>query len=257
MTDSAVQAPPDTAAYVYGVVAQESIPELGVDGVAGAPVGVVAEGKLAALVSLVPAGKLRVRRRDLFSHFSVIEGAFAVATVVPCAFGMVLPSEDAVRRDFLDARQQELLGLLRRFEGTVQMNVRASYDEDVVLREVVAADPAIARLREDVRVLGDAGYHARIALGERVAGALAVRREQDGRALLERIAAHADEVSVDDPGDALVLKASFLVSRKRLTAFDKELDALARAHAPRLRFDTLGPLPPAAFVALEDTRWGS
>jgi gas vesicle protein GvpL/GvpF len=254
---TSVDAPPGTAAYVYGVVAARDAPDLSLDGVAGAPVDVVPEGGLAALVSPVPQGTFRVRRRDLFSHLRVLEEAFAEATVVPCAFGMVLPSEDAVRSEFLGARADELHGLLRRLDGFVQLNVRASYDEDVVLREIVAADPAIADLREQVRVLGDAGYHARIALGERVAAALAVRREQDGRALYERLSKRAAEVSVDGPGEQDVLKASFLVARKQVRAFDDELDAIARTEAPRLRLDTFGPLPPAAFVSLKDARWGS
>ena len=70
-------------------------------------------------------------------------------------------------------RHDELLGLLRRLDGYAQLNVRVSYDEDVVLQEIVEADPTIAQLREQTRELGDAGYHLRIRLGELVAAALA------------------------------------------------------------------------------------
>ena len=258
MTPAAsTEAPAGTATYVYGVVEAENVPGVDADGVAGARVEAVSEGGIAALVSRLPPGQLRVRRRDLFAHFGVVEQIFAETTVVPCAFGMVLPSEEAVRREFLEARGDELRALLDRFAGFVQLNVRAYYDEDAVLREIVAADPEVARLREQVRVLGDAGYHARIALGERVAAAVDVRREHDGRALLERLAKRASEVAVDEPGGQEVLKASFLVSRKRLSKLDDELDAVARAEAPRLRIDSLGPLPPSAFVSLRDARWGS
>ena len=106
---------------------------------------------LAALVSALPPGELRIRRRDLLSHLRVLEDAFAEATIVPCAFGMVLSSEEAVVDEFLEPRREELLGLLQRLDGYAQLNVRVAYDEDVVLQEIVAADPTIAQLREQTR----------------------------------------------------------------------------------------------------------
>ena len=173
MTTQSTEAPPTAAAYVYGVVAADSIPELELTGVADAPVRVVRGRDVAALVSLLPQEQLRVRRRDLHGHLRVLEQAFAETTIVPCAFGMVLGSEGAVRAEFLDARHDDLLALLQHLDGFGQLNVRVSYDEDVVLREIVAADPTIARLREQTRGLGDEGHHARIRLGELVAASLA------------------------------------------------------------------------------------
>jgi hypothetical protein len=85
-----------------------------------------------------------------------------------------------------------------------------------------------------------------------VAAALGARREHDGDALLHRLEAWADDVAVDDPGDALLLKASFLVARDRIDAFEHELESAAREQAPRLLIDSLGPLPPTAFAALDD-----
>ena len=254
---SPTDAPPTEAAYVYGVVAADSIPKLDVDGVAAAPVRAVTSGDLAALVSALPAGQLRVRRRDLLSHLRVLEEAHAAGTIIPCAFGMLLPSEEAVRAEFLEPRRDELHALLRRLDGLVQLNVRVSYDEDVVLREVVEADPTIAQLREQTQELGDAGYHLRIRLGELVAAAVAQRRERDSGELLERLETKVVDVAVDDPGQELVLKASFLVARDRVDAFDRELAKVAEEQAPRLLIDTVGPLPPTAFASLERGTWGS
>src|SRR2546423_715017 len=151
MDASSMDPPPTTPAYVYGVASSGAIPALNIEGVAGAPVHTVKDGDVAAIVSSLPVSTLRVRRRDLINHLRVLEEAFSVSTVVPCAFGMLLPSEEAVRRDFLQVRRKELRALLRRLDGFVQLNVRAFYDEDVVLREVVADDPAIAGLRERTR----------------------------------------------------------------------------------------------------------
>ena len=256
MSSNSTEAPPMTSAYVYGVVGAGSIPKLDVRGVAAAPVRAVAKGDLAALVSTLPPGQLRVRRRDLMGHLRVLEEAFAAATIVPCAFGMLMSSEQAVIEELLVSRRDELLGLLRRLEGFAQLNVRVSYDEDVVLQEIVQADPTIAQLREQTRELGDAGYQLRIRLGERVAAALASRREADGNDLLERLEANAADVRVEEPGEAL-LKASFLVARDRADAFDRVLEAIALEQAPRLHLESVGPLPPTAFSSLERGPWAS
>ena len=256
MTAQSTEAPPTAAAYVYGVVAADAVPELELVGVADAPVRVVRGRDVAALVSYLPHEQLRVRRRDLHGHLRVLEQAFAETTIVPCAFGMVLGSEEAVRAEFLDVRHDDLLALLRHLDGFGQLNVRVSHDEDVVLREIVAADPTIARLREETGGLGDEGYHARIRLGELVAAALASVREHDARGVLERLAPKAADVVVDGAGEDVV-KASFLVAREGSIVFDREVEDIAREQAPRLRVEVVGPLPPTAFASLERGAWDS
>lgn len=215
------------------------------------PVSTIELGGLAAVTSELTDERLRVRRRDLVRHLRVLESAFAAATIVPCAFGTLLQSRQAVETELLTERREELLALLERLEGRLQLNVRAVYDEETVLREIVETEPEIARLRQQSRALGDAGHFASIRLGELVSAALAARRTADADRLLDRLAAEAEDVVVDEAAETVVLKASFLVARERSERFDAALDALAAAEAPRLSFESIGPLPPTAFVALE------
>ena len=79
---------------------------------------------------------------------------------------------------------------------------------------------------------------------------------RDAQALLERLEAKTADVRVEEPGEDL-LKASFLVARDRAEAFDRELEAIAEEQAPRLQIDSVGPLPPTAFAALERGAWDS
>lgn len=235
-----------TALYVYGVVARDALRPADARGVSGASVELVESGDLAALVSSVPT-ELRIKRSDLRSHLEVLERAFEQTTIVPCAFGTVVASEEDVTTSFLHDRRTELREALARLEGHVQLNVRATYVEDALLREVVADDPAIAQLRESTRGGGGA-YHERMQLGELVAGSVADRRARDRDRLLARLAAIAADV-VDEQGDELTaLKASFLVSRKDVKRFEGELEALARDEHHRLGFELIGPLPPTAFA---------
>ena len=220
-------------------------------GVAERPVATIERDDVAALASELTEDRLRVRRRDVIGHLRVLEAVFAETTVVPCAFGTVLESAEAVERELLTARRDELLALLQRLEGRVQLNISAVYDEDTVLREVVETEPEVARLRAQIRAMGDAAHLANIRLGELVAAALDHRRAADAGRLLDTLGAEADDVVVEEAPATVVLKASFLVARARAERFDAALEALAAAEAPRLSFQSIGPLPPTAFAALE------
>jgi Gas vesicle synthesis protein GvpL/GvpF len=238
-----------TPVYVYGIVRAGALDTLAVDGVAERPVAAIEGEGIAALTSELPAEPFRVRRRDLHRHLDVLEAAFAETTLVPCAFGMVLQSRQAVESELLGARREELLGLLERLEGRAQLNVTAAYDEDTVLREIVQSEPEIARLREQSRALGEAGHFAGIRLGELVAASLEERRAVDAQRLLDRLSGEAEDVRVEEAALPVVLKTSFLVSRTK--RFDAALDDLAAEEAPRLTFESIGPLPPTAFATLK------
>jgi Gas vesicle synthesis protein GvpL/GvpF len=237
--------------YVYGVTRSGRSVALPREGVAGAAVASVEREPLAAIVSELPEEGFRVRRRDLFRHLGVLEAVFADTTIVPCAFGTVLATQDAVTDQLLGERRDELLRLLERLDGRVQVNVRVSHDEDVVLPEIVASDPEIAQLRQRTRTLGPAAYLENIRLGELVAAALAAVRARDADRIVGRLARQAEDVLIEDD-EEIVVKGSFLIERHRLDGWDAELDALAASEAPRLRFDVVGPLPPTAFSTLTE-----
>lgn len=236
--------------YVYGIVRGGSIGTIDVDGVAGRPVETIEHDGVAVVASELAEQRLRVRRRDLDRHLQVLEAAFAQTTIVPCAFGMVIDSRAAVAEELLVARRDELLALLKRLDGRVQLNIRARYDEGTVLREIVETEPEIAALRRQSRELGRAAHFQNIRLGELVAAAFDARRAHDSGRLLDRLAANADDVVVEDAKGTLVLKASFLVARARSRTFDSVLETLAAEEAPRLTFESIGPLPPTSFAGL-------
>jgi hypothetical protein len=251
---SANASPNPQPVYVYGVVSAETTLEVADPGVAGERIELVAHDGVAAVISAFPAADPRVRRRDLDAHLRTIERIFEQTTVAPCAFGTVIASRRDVQERFLGPRGPELRRLLAKLEGHVQMNVKAEYDEDAVLREVASQDRDVAAARERAKALGAAAYYENIRLGELVSAAVADRRARDG----ERIGARLSPLAADsaaDPADGdelLVFKASFLVGRERLADFDAALDELAADEGGRIRFDAIGPLPPTAFARVEE-----
>jgi hypothetical protein len=243
-----------TSVYVYGVTWADGTASRRGAGVGGADVGAVEHGDIAAVVSVVPAGPVRATRRDLMRHMDVLQHVFGSATVLPLQFGSLFSDHEVVEAGLLAERYDELVDLLQRFDGLAELRIRASYQEQAVLAEIVQGDPKIARLREQTRDTG-ASDPRRIHLGEAVARALTARRAQDAQAIVKGLRPLARDAVVDDPRTELeVLRASYLVEQRKIRAFDARMDELSRPERERISFTYTGPLPPHSFVALSQGR---
>lgn len=238
--------------YVYGVVRAEAKPPEGVSGIAAAPVELVAEGELAALASVAPAEYLEAGREELLTHSRVLEAALRQATVLPMRFGVVMPDEQTVRERLLAAHRDDLCEQLREMDGKVEVSIKGIYDEQAVLREVIAADREVAKLRDAIHGKpAEATYYERIRLGELVTAAFNAKREADTDAVLAALRPEAVAVELGDPAhERMAVNASFLVLRSRLEEFDQAVEELGAAQAGRIRFKYTGPLPPHSFVEL-------
>ena len=242
--------------YVYGVMRATEAPEKGAAGIGGADVRRIVLDDLAALTSALENAAVRARRRDLMAHSDVLTAALERGTVLPAQFGTVFENGEAVVSEFLEPRREELRKLLDELDGKVELSVKAFYVEQAILAEIIRESPGIARLREGTRSGPEAAtYGARIELGELVAAELRVRGQRDAAAILDRVRPLADAVELaDEPVEHEVLRASFLVDRKHLGAFDETMDDIARREEGRIRFKYLGPLPPHSFVSLGGQR---
>jgi Gas vesicle synthesis protein GvpL/GvpF len=237
--------------YIYGIVEANRKPPA-VRGIADARLKLVAGDGAAALVSDLPAGEVRLGREEMLTHARVLEKALVRGTVLPMRFGVVMSDHDDIRERLLDEHAADLTEQLNEFEGKVEVRIRAVYDEEALLREVVRADPGLAALRGAVAGQSeDATYYARIELGERVAAGVERKRERDADEIIGSLSAVALAVDTGKTGhERVAVNASFLVERARLKEFNDVLDAIAEAHAGRIRFKYTGPLPPHSFVQL-------
>jgi hypothetical protein len=243
--------------YVYGVARASSTPALPAAGVCDAPVAPIAARGLVALASPPESARVRVRRRDLTRHADVLAAAFAAGTVVPLRFGAVFEHADAVASDLLEPRHDAFESLLFRLDGLAELRITAFYRDSAVLSEIVERDRRISLLRDSTRGRPAAATYAlRLELGEVVAGRLAAVARADADRVLAALRLHACEVSVEERlAEMQVLRASFLVERRRVGRFDDALDALARRERDRMQFKLVGPLPPHSFVPAE--AWAS
>ena len=242
-----------SAKYVYGVVPADSRARAKGSGIGGKSLRLVKSGGLAAITSDVPEGPLEAGRDELMAHSQVLEETLGrTRAVLPMRFGVVMPSDDSVRRELLDAFRPDLEAQLDEMAGKIEMNVKGLYDEAAVLKEVVAENREVAALRDAVSSAPpDAAYPERIRLGELVAESLNAKREADEHAVLARLAPHAIALDVNPPiHERMAVNAAFLLDRDDTAEFDDELERIAEENHPRIGFKLTGPLPPHSFVEL-------
>jgi hypothetical protein len=237
--------------YVYGVVPQGSAAPRGA-GILRRRLHTVTGGGLAAIVSNAPRDEIQASRKELMTHARVLERAREQGVVLPMRFGVVLPDEDAVRRQLLDGYRDELSLQLRELEGKAELRLRAFYDEDALMAEILQARPDIAELSGAVRDQpADAAYYARIELGQKVAQAAEQAASTDLSAILDVLEPLAVATAVGEPEhEHVAANVSFLVEEAQIPAFDAAVNELGARNADRMTFRYTGPLAPYSFVEL-------
>lgn len=235
----------DEAYYVYGIVpADASVERLDQSLGMGSELQLLTDGPVGALVEVVDPERPLGRRRDLVAHSSVLNELAAHGPVLPMRFGSVVQGEAGVVEELLRPQQEHFASLLEQVAGRLQFNLRARYELDTVLAEVVAAEPEVAELRRRTADLpDDATHYDRIRLGELVAHAVEVRRREDAERILERLAPHAEDhltrevSSMDD-----LAEVCFLVTTEQQEAFERVAEEMAEDMAGRARLSLVGPL---------------
>lgn len=234
--------------YVYGIVsADAAIPE-GLRGLDGA-VTAVRHRELAAVVSALPRRSLGCRD-DLLAHEQVIDTIAATQAMLPMRFAAVLADDGQVVDELLEPHHDELMKSLTELSGRSQFTLRGTYEQDVVLAEIVRENPEILRLRDQIRTAdARSSYQLRIRQGELVVQAMGRMRTTDGETIRSALAPHAVSVSAHQAGepDELVDMA-FLVAESQRAKFEQAVEDVGAAFAGRARLRLVGPLPAYDFV---------
>jgi Gas vesicle synthesis protein GvpL/GvpF len=248
--EAGVESPDARVCYVYGIVpACTDLPE-GLLGTGGGKVRLVRHGALAAVISDLPAAGALGSREDLLAHESVVASLSARTTMLPLRFSAVVTTADAVVTDILAPYYDWFSGILADLDGRAEFSVSGTYVQDTVLREVLAEEPEVMRLRESLRGLPEeAGYYERVRLGELIVHALDAKREVDTEDLVQTLSRHAVAVAPRPPvNEDTAADAAFLVSDEERADFQRAVDELGYRWAGRIRLRVLGPLAPYDFV---------
>ncbi|WUD64511.1 GvpL/GvpF family gas vesicle protein [Nocardia sp. NBC_00508] len=242
-----------TGVYVYGIVPADVEPEEHAAGVGDPPsaVQVVRHGEIAALVSDVAVDRRFGTPDDLTAHARLLDGAAAVAPVLPLRFGAVMSDPKAVEKELLEAHRDEFRAALEELEGRAQFVIKGRYVEGTVLREVLDENAEAAQLRDEIRDKPeDATRNARIALGEIVNQAVTTKRAEDTRrmlALLEPLTSLVNQREPTHEEDAG--HVAILLELSRQSELEEALSQLAEGEwEGRVELSLLGPMAAYDFV---------
>ncbi|MFC9735576.1 GvpL/GvpF family gas vesicle protein [Streptomyces roseolus] len=234
--------------YVYAIVSAGHPVRLdGLQGIGEPPAALrtVSAGDITAVVSEAPEG-LRAKRRDVLAHEAVVESLMADGATLPMRFGLIGP-DDARVAEVLEQDADTYRARLGELDGHLEFHLRASRDEQDLLREIVADSEEVRELNERTRS-GTAAHEDRVALGELVAREVAERNGRQAEKTLGRLLPVAARAARSEPGSGHFLNVSFLVP----TASSKEFVDAVREEADRegdaCTFTLTGPLPPYSFV---------
>jgi hypothetical protein len=236
------------AVYVYSITAVDHPLRLdGIDGVGDPPalLRTVTAGSLSAVVSDAPDG-LRAKRRDVTAHQAVQEHLMADGTVLPLRFGLTAPDDDAVR-DALEKRENEYTERLDALRGCAEYHLKASQEEDELLRQVLRESAPARELNDRIRG-GDATPDLPVRLGELVAQEVQARQEALSSGVVEALRPFAKDVSVFQPTGDDFVSVSFLVPEDQEELFLTTEISVANQLGDSIEFRLNGPLPPYSFV---------
>jgi len=239
--------------YVYGLIRAEDHqpPAVRAVGDPNQPVTIISNGRVAALVSAIDQPEILPTRRQMLAHTKVLEAAMADRPVLPMRFGIIVPSPATLLR-MIGPRNQELRALLDQIDGRIEVALKASWNEQVMWRQVAAAHPHLAVSGRAMMGRGEQQtYYDRIELGRAIGLALEEQRAAARRHLLATVKPFAVQVKELAPiDDAMFAHFALLVEKTAEPALYETIEALERSKSSGLTFRYVAPIPPYNFVTV-------
>jgi hypothetical protein len=236
------------AVYIYSITGKQH--PLRLDGLSGvgapsADLRTVTVGPVCAVVSDAPED-LRPKRRDIIAHQEVQERLMADGTVLPMRFGLIAENDEAVLLA-LEQNAEDYSDRLLALEGCVEYHLKASQDEDALLRQILRESDVARALNDEIRA-GTPSPEASLRLGELVAQEVQARQEALASGVVEALRPFARKLESSQPTGSDFLNVSFLVIVKQEEAFLTSELSVAHQMGDDFDFRLNGPLPPYSFV---------
>lgn len=248
----------NAATYVYGVAPAEPfrngdpLPRVPGIGGEGTPVRIIVLDDLVAVVSDVPGLQIDVSRENLLNHQRVLDEVLRRSDVLPFTFGTVASCEDEVREVLLREGYDALREQLEYVRGCIELEVKAFWEQEQLFAEIAQENEEVRSLRDTIAQMRDEDASLeKITLGQLTEAEMELKSEWEADGMLDVLEPISVEVLVSpNLTEVMLFNAAFLVERAREEEFDAAVNALAAAHAGRLVFNYVGPLPPYSFINL-------
>lgn len=246
-------APAKSAKYLYAIIdlaqTNSEIPDLGEKGIGESRVFTIADSHLAAVVSDVPAGKIRPQRKHLAAHQEVLKQLLHhQLNLLPMSFGVIADSPQSVAR-ILREHSEAFSEQLQRIAGRVEMGVRLTWDVPNIFEYFVNTFPDLQDARE--RLLSDNTQEGRIEAGRLFDQLHTAQRELAQENVETVLASCCTEIRVNRcRNEREVLNLACLVERAKLPEFEQAIYRAADLFDDNHAIEFNGPWAPHNFVEL-------
>lgn len=235
--------------YSYAIVPADrsDLPGEGM-GFAGLQLSTV--GPVAVVGEWVDLRENLARKRYLTAHTDLINRLAEGGPVLPLQFGSVLADDGPAVADLLGTGPDWYSERLTELEGLSQYVLRARYDLDEALAQLVDSDPEVAELRERTRDRPDEERNdERVRLGELVSRSMDQRREQDAAWLHSRVEPLVAGIAPRAVGgmDGLA-ELAVALRPDQVSEFESSAEELAEEAHPWARLSLVGPMAMYDFV---------
>ena len=238
--------------YLYAVVLDAEDRLYGQIGLDSALVYTVAKGRIAAVVSDVPAGRIRPERRHLACHQEVMRRLLNETTPLPMSFGIIARDRRALNR-ILSQNQKGFLDQLLRLEGKVEMGLHVLWDVPNIFEFFVLTHPELRSARD--LFLGshrEPTQEEKIEVGRMFERILQEDRESYTESVREALTPFCVEIRSNSPrNEREVLSLACLVRKEDQASFENGVFEAASLFDHNFTFDYNGPWAPHNFVEMK------
>ena len=243
--------------YLYAIIAGQPELHYASAGLGGADIFAITAGSVSAVVSDVPAGRLRAERSHLTAHRDVLARLMRSVTPLPVSFGTVAASAQAVRQILLQ-NQRSFGEQLKRVAGKAEMGLRVFWDVTNIFEYFINTHPALRVARD--HLFGrrrEPTQDEKLELGRFFENLL----EEDREACAEKVEEGLSSAGIEHKrnksrNEREILSLACLIRRGEQAAFEAQVLEIAKLFNNNYAFDYSGPWPPYNFVQM-DLRLGS
>jgi hypothetical protein len=236
-----------TRKYVYGIVGSANEESFGCIGIDNSEVCVVRYEDIGTAVSDVPES-FKIDIEEAGVHEKALQKIMETHTVIPIGFGVVAKDETEIRNVLKRARKK-FQHILKDIDHKVQINVKISWNK-AILVSILEENEEIRTLSREMKENNDQSL--RIELGRKVKSALDRKKNECMENIEVALKSLADGFKENKVLDQdTLMRASFLVDKRREQEFNDGLEELERKYRGKLEFEGIGPLPPYNFTNLE------
>jgi hypothetical protein len=238
--------------YVYCITSGDFADTLeDVRGVDGAPITMLDKDGLVCVMSDIDEADKSLDRTAAMAHQHVLEKVMEHSTILPLAFGHIVPAIDEVEQRLLAPHVDSLKTALASLEGKVELNLKAFWPDLLrVLKGISEEHEEIKRIKKKSSLTRD----DQIRAGEIAAKALKQKRMDFAKQVIDRMGDVILEHKEDSLfGENMIANIAFLVPRPKISLFDNTVDECASHFGDDVHFKSIGPVPPYNFTNLRIT----